>query len=71
MYFHNYRLPDLTNRVQLSNLHVGKSRVDLLFKWNTESHIDTEVLRVEGNLNVQVEGQGDGAKRWKRRLTAR
>jgi glycogen debranching enzyme len=48
-------LPDFVTRIQLHGLTVGQSQVDLAFERTSHGKFATEVMRVDGDLDVVVE----------------
>ncbi len=47
-------LPDSIDRLELRGLRVGKSCADLRFERNAVGDVATRILKVEGNLDVEV-----------------
>ena len=47
-------LPDFIQSLELRRLRVGKSTVDLRFHRSLDGNLATEVMKVHGNLNVEV-----------------
>ena len=48
-------LPDFMNIAEIRHLRVGQASVDLRFERNHQGRLDTKVLRVEGDLTVDVQ----------------
>jgi glycogen debranching enzyme len=51
-------LPPSTQLVELRGLRVGSARVDLHFTRQPDGHADVEVLKTEGDVEVEVEPNG-------------
>lgn len=49
-------LPDFVSQVELKRLRVGESSVDLKFERNADGSVHTQVVQVQGRLEVQVSG---------------
>jgi glycogen debranching enzyme len=48
-------LPRFLSELEVRNLNVGGAQADLLFRRRSHGRIDVEIVRVEGNLRVQIE----------------
>jgi len=49
-------LPDFIDQLELKRLRVGKSSVDLKFERKADGSVDTHVVQVRGELDVEVNG---------------
>jgi len=58
----NPHLPDFINLVELKHLRVGKSAVDVRFQRRQDGSLEAEVLRVTGDLSVEIVHRNEAKK---------
>ena len=59
----NPHLPDFINLVELKHLRVGKSMIDVRFQRKQDGSLESEVLRVTGDLSVEIVHRNQEAKK--------